>query len=355
MKILRQILFPFSFIYWVITAIRNKMYDSGFIGSTEFDVPIIAVGNLNTGGSGKTPIIEYLIRAFYGEQFMAVLSRGYKRQTYGFIEAEPEPNPKTIGDEPALYKWKYPELAVAVGEERVMAIPLIMSKYQELDLILVDDAFQHRAVRPWVQVLVTSYLNPFWKDQILPVGNLREVRSGYKRAQIIIVTNCPAQMDDIEKEKIHQKIKIVDNQRLFFFTNQYSSPFLLENPMEHCSLNTVDDVLLFAGIAQPAALKQYVSKEIKTLHWMSFPDHHWYDEEDLYRIKRHFVSISSTKKIILTTEKDAIRLWAFVPLLKKEGINIYVLPMRSMPVKGEENKFLQLIQNSLAFFHNERS
>ena len=354
MKILRWLLWPLSLLYWVVTAIRNKMYDSGFIGSTEFDVPIIAVGNLNTGGSGKTPVIEYLIRAFYGEQFMAVLSRGYKRKTYGFIEAEPEPDPKTIGDEPALYKWKYPELAVAVGEERVMAIPLIMSKYPDLDLILLDDAFQHRAVRPWIQVLVTSYLDPFWNDNLLPVGNLRESKKGYRRAKIIIITNCPKDISYEEKESLRKMIKAVDNQRIYFFTNQYSNPFLLENPSQYIDLNKTDEVLLFAGIGNPTALKEHVAQQVKTLHWMSFSDHHWYNEEDLFRIKSHFESIKSANKAILTTEKDAIRLWKHVPLLKQEGIRIYVLPMRAIPVTGQDNKFLLLVEESLEFFEQNK-
>jgi tetraacyldisaccharide 4'-kinase len=349
MKYLRILLFPFSIIYWAITALRNKMYDTGFYGSTDFDLPVISVGNLSTGGTGKTPLIEYLINLLVENETVGVLSRGYRRKTHGFFLSPNSPDPKIIGDEPALLKWKYPQIEVAVGEERVMAIPLLVGANPDLGVILLDDAFQHRAARTWISIITTTYQFPYWKDKILPIGSLREAKSGFKRANNIVVTNCPKTLNLDEKAIIKKAINPIENQYVLFSSIEYESPFLLSNPSIKISLNGSLNVLLFAGIGNPEMLKTYVQSKVKSLKWLGFSDHHWYSDRDIFQIEAHSKE-DNIKRIILTTEKDAIRFYEYMPLLNKEGIEIYVLPMK-MEFLGQDGMlFNRLIKESILYF-----
>ncbi|MBK7641095.1 MAG: tetraacyldisaccharide 4'-kinase [Bacteroidetes bacterium] len=349
MKYLKILLFPFSIIYWAITALRNKMYDTGFYGSTDFDLPVISVGNLSTGGTGKTPLIEYLINLLIENETVGVLSRGYRRKTNGFFLSPNSPDPKIIGDEPALLKWKYPQIEVAVGEERVMAIPLLVGANPDLSVILLDDAFQHRAARPWISIITTTYQLPFWKDKILPIGNLRESRSGFKRANIIIVTNCPKTLSLEEKTVIKKTINTLENQYVLFSSIEYEIPFLLSNPSIKISLNSALNVLLFAGIGNPEMLKSHVQSKVKSLKWLGFSDHHWYSDRDIFKIEADSKE-DDIKRIILTTEKDAIRFYEYMPLIKKEGIEIYVLPMKMQFLANDGILFDKLLKESIAYF-----
>lgn len=349
MKFLRFLLFPFSVIYGIVVAIRNKLYDIGFLGSTTFQLPIISIGNLSTGGTGKTPLVEYIIRLLSENNSLAVLSRGYKRTTYGFVLANEAPNPKDIGDEPALLKWKFPHIEMAVGEERIMAIPLLISSKPDIDIILLDDAFQHRPLRPWISILTTTYTKPFWNDYLLPMGRLRESIKGVKRANIIIITNCPPNLIQSEKKAIKKKCTKVDNQVVVFSKVEYGTPFLLTNSSQKIRLNKDMNVLLFAGIGEPEHLKAYVSSQVKTLNWLGFDDHYWYDKSDVFDIERRAKEIGE-QVIILTTEKDAIRFYEHISTLKKENISIYVLPMEMVFLDNDKPLFDCLIIESLSYF-----
>lgn len=352
MKILKYLLFPFSLIYWSITALRNKMYDSGFYGSTDFELPVISVGNLSTGGTGKTPLVDYLINLLSENENIGVLSRGYRRKTVGFFLSPISPDPKMIGDEPALLKWKYPQIEVAVGEERVMAIPLLVGSNPELSVIILDDAFQHRAARPWISIITTSYQYPFWNDKLLPIGDLRESKSGHKRAHIIVVTNCPVSLSEKEKKEIKKSINSLNNQYILFSSVVYSEPYLLNNPSQKIVLNNSRDVLLFAGIGKPERLKNYVYSKVKSLKWLGFSDHHWYSARDIFQINE-LSKKGNSKKIILTTEKDAIRLYDLIPLLKKEEIEIYVLPIKMQFIENDGIVFDKLVKDSINYFREK--
>ncbi len=308
MSIVRKIAYPISVLYGVITSLRNKMFDNGILKSTEFDIPIIVVGNLSVGGTGKTPQIEYLIRLFIKDYKVAVLSRGYKRKSKGFFIADKTSNAAQIGDEPFQYYQKFKDIIVAVDADRVNGINQLKRLKNPPEIILLDDAFQHRKVKAGFNILLTSYNDLYFDDVMLPTGNLRENSKGATRAQVIVVTKCSSNLLDEEQQKIALKLNPNSNQKVFFSTIDYSD--VVKNKFEGIALETLKDyeVLLVTGIANPKPLEEYLkSKGIKFQH-LKFADHHHFSTKDIDRIKSDFNKISSEKKLILTTEKDSVRL-----------------------------------------------
>ena len=221
LKSFRILLFPFSLLYWLGIAVRNYLYDKQILKSSSFGLPLICVGNLSVGGTGKSPMVEYLIRMLEQQYHIATLSRGYKRKTKGYALAGPDTTALEIGDEPMQFHQKFPDLPVAVGEERMVAIPQLLHDRPQTELIILDDAFQHRAVKAGLNILLTEYSNLFTRDFYLPTGDLRDLKSSYKRAQIIIVTKCKNGISEIEKEKIIKEIRPVDGQLIFFTGFEY--------------------------------------------------------------------------------------------------------------------------------------
>ena len=206
MSFIRKIVFPISIIYGIVTNIRNRMFDTGLLKSTRFELPVIAVGNLNVGGTGKTPQIEYLIRLLKASNKIAVLSRGYKRKTSGFVLADETSDAKQIGDEPFQYYQKFKDIKVAVDEKRVHGIEQLLTTNNPPEIVLLDDAYQHRKVNAGFYILLTSYEKLYANDYLLPTGNLRESKSGAKRAQVVIVTKCPENLSEQEQQKISKKL-----------------------------------------------------------------------------------------------------------------------------------------------------
>ena len=309
-KFLRLFLFPFSIAYWLITGLRNKLYDIGVFKSTSFSIPIISVGNLSTGGTGKTPHIEYLISKLSDNYKLATLSRGYKRSTKGFVLASTESTSKDIGDEPKQFKTKYPDLAVAVDSNRVNGVQNLLKLDDDIQMILLDDAYQHRKINRSINILLTEYSKPFYKDHILPVGNLRESRSGFKRANIIIVTKSPIVLSPLDIRRVKEEVQPEPYQQIYFSYIKYGKPIALTaaaKALGEISL-TKFAVTVLSGIANPEGLKFYVKRYAKEVNELTFPDHHSFSPKDFEKIKERFNGLISQKRLIVTTEKDAMRI-----------------------------------------------
>lgn len=299
MKLLRYILFPIVPIYYFVTWLRNKLYDLGWKGSTSYDIPVICVGNLSVGGTGKTPTIEYLIKLLSGNYKVATLSRGYKRKTSGFIIADESATAASIGDEPFQFYNKFKDITVAVDVNRRHGISELL-KQKQPDIILLDDAFQHRKVKAGFNILLTSFGSLYSDDFVLPTGNLREPRSGAKRADVIIVTKCPETISNSEKTSIINQLKPLEHQQVFFSSIQYSETVF--NSSESRSLLELkdDEFTLVTGIANPKPLEKFLEKEGLKFDHLKFKDHHSFSNEDILLLKN--------KKRIVTTEKDYVRL-----------------------------------------------
>ena len=323
MNILRKILFPFAVLYGFITSFRNFLFDKGILKSHSFDLPIIAVGNLSVGGTGKTPQIEYLIRLLSPTNKIATLSRGYKRKSEGFILADASSNAEILGDEPFQFYQKFPNILVAVDANRKNGIEQLIQISQP-DIILLDDAFQHRKVKAGFYILLTAYNDLYANDFILPTGNLRESRSGAERANIVVVTKCPPNLSDKEKNDIERKLQLESLQKLFFTSIAYDEFIFSEESQISVSEIKNSEKLLLAGIAKPEPYFDYLKNEKDVV--LTYPDHHHFSEKDIAEIKE-----KSKDKIIITTEKDFVRLKGNLP---KE--QLFYLPIKSEFLQNQE-------------------
>ncbi len=309
MKLIRLLLFPVSIIYGIVMAVRNFLFDVGAFKSTTFKKPIIAVGNLSVGGTGKTPQIEYLIKLLKDDYNVGVLSRGYGRKTKGFLVADSQSLAEEIGDEPLQFFHKFDKITVAVDEERVRGIQQLETIKEVPEVILLDDAFQHRKVTAGFYVVLTKFDELFSNDFILPTGNLRERRKGVERADVVVVTKCPSNLSDIDQKETKQLVERYFKGPIFFSTINYSTT-LKSNKEFHIStsdLNTYD-VLLITGIANPKPLLEHLSSLNCKFKHVSFSDHHHFTSEEILDLKQQFESMKSKNKIMLTTEKDFVRL-----------------------------------------------
>ena len=311
-KSLAVILSPLSIIYGIIVSIRNKCFDLNILKSTEFDFPVISVGNLTTGGTGKTPHIEYLVKLLHDDHKIAVLSRGYKRKSKEFILATTDSSTSEIGDEPKQLKQKFHKLTVAVDRDRVNGIMKLKEKVKGLKAVLLDDAFQHRYVTPGLSIILVSYHKPVFKDYILPFGNLREGRRGIHRADIVIVTKTPASFKPIEKRLWIKNLKLYPYQFLYFTRYKYHDPQpVFKGKMKKAELETLKKekpaFLVVTGIANPIPLHNWLKKISKKITPLTFPDHHNFTKQDIHTINTKFDAIKNKSKFIITTEKDATR------------------------------------------------
>ena len=317
---LRKILFPLALLYWCVTFLRNWLYDKGVLKSHSFDIPVITVGNLSVGGTGKTPQIEYLIRLLSDDYQVAVLSRGYKRKTKGFLLADATATSVSIGDEPFQLHTKFPRVQVAVDAQRKNGIQQLLQVAKRPDVILLDDAFQHRKVQAGLSILLTAYDDLFCKDFILPFGNLRESALGKKRADMIIVTKCPSNLSDLAQQEIIRQLKVT--QPVYFSTIHYDDHIVsVENTCSVLEIQQESKVLV-AGIAKPKLFFDYIRKEQDEC--LTFPDHHHFSKTDCERI----IASAQGKKIV-TTEKDFVRLQGLLP-----PSQLYYLPIRTVFLNG---------------------
>ncbi|HNF71665.1 MAG TPA: tetraacyldisaccharide 4'-kinase [Chitinophagaceae bacterium] len=340
LNLLRYLLLPFSVLYGIIVAIRNKMYDSGVLTSVSFSVPVICVGNLTAGGTGKSPMIEYLIVLLRNQYHLATLSRGYKRYTRGFRLADAGSDARIIGDEPFQFKRKFPEVEVCVAEERMTAIPLLLQQRPYTEVILLDDAFQHRSVKAGLNILITDYHRLYTRDQILPFGLLRESKSAADRADLIIVTKCP---DHIDKDAVVRELAPREHQSVFFSRICYEKKYPVFPGSFHA--NHPEYVLMICGIAHPEPLQKQLETEYTMVYPLIYKDHHYFSIDDLDEIQDAFDAIDSENKIMICTEKDAGRLMVYQEEIIRRGWPLFVQPIRMEFLFQEDPAFNNKITN----------
>lgn len=334
MRLLALLLSPFALIYYALTRFRNHLFDIGYKRSFQFDHPVISVGNLSVGGTGKSPMIEYIIRLL-GERFqLTTLSRGYGRRSRGFKIAGENDDADTVGDEPFQFFLKYGDrVNVTVGEERALAIPEILFKFPSNQLILLDDAYQHRTVAPGLNILLTEYKRPFYDDWVLPSGRLREPRRGAKRADIIVVTKCPEDLHEKDMEGMKAKAGVYarPGASVFFSAIKYLDP---KPVLKDAQIAFSENIYLFTGIANSQPLVQYVRSKYNLLFHKKFKDHHNYQKNDLKGIVTHFNQFSEDKKAILTTEKDMVKLLSESMRHEIRHLPIFYLPIECYFLKN---------------------
>lgn len=335
MKLLRKIFFPIVPVYYLITGLRNKLFDLNVLKSKSYNIPIICVGNLSVGGTGKTPMIEYLVRLLKEKYKLAVLSRGYKRITSGFVLANDKIKVEEIGDEPYQFKNKFNNILVAVDKDRQNGIEQLLKLKSSPEIILLDDGFQHRKVKADLYILLTPFYKLYTDDFLLPSGDLRETKSGAKRADIVVVTKCPHNLKEAQKSRISNKLKLENHQKLFF-----SSIFYDESVYNEKGSRSIDKLIgqkfsLVTGIANSKPLVDYLSSKGLEFEHLNYRDHHNFTEKDLNAFK--------SKKLIVTTEKDYMRL--------KDNIdnqNLFYLPIRTEISKADD--FNELVKQFVINF-----
>lgn len=341
---------PFALLYGLSIGIRNALYDSELVKSSRFSLPVISVGNLSIGGAGKTPHIEYLIRLLSPYINVATLSRGYKRKTKGFRFVRAADNVLDAGDEPLMYARKHRGVAVAVGESRAIAIPQMVAKYPNLQTILLDDAFQHRSIKPALNILLTTWDEPFTRDYLLPSGRLREWRSAYSRADVIIVSKCPERISNEDRESMIREINPKHHQKIFFSYYEYDYPYSFYNPRQRIKLDEGLDVILISAIANTNYLLNYLEEKVGDIHHMNYEDHHLFSNMDIEYIDTVFKNRDTKRKLIITTEKDAMRLDLHRKKLSELNIPIFVLPMQVKFHGEDQDRFDHDIKDFLLKF-----
>ncbi len=329
---MRFLLYPLSLIYGFIIWIRNFLFDNDIIQSKEYDIPIISVGNITVGGTGKTPHVEYIVENLKDRLNIAVLSRGYKRKTKGFIEVDESMSVDQVGDEPLQIKKKYPEITVAVDERRVHGIDTLISEKvkQKFDIIILDDAFQHRYVNPGLSILLVDYNRLITKDKLLPYGRLREPAYEKKRAHIILVTKCPQELKPIEQRILFKEFDTFPYQNLYFTSYNYLE---LNHLFSNETISISDEklrkssILLITGIANPTPLFNFLNTITEDIIHLNYPDHYSFKTRDIKKISALFEKIENSNKLILTTEKDSLRIKT-----GKLAANISQLPAFSIKI-----------------------
>lgn len=330
MKELRKILWPFSLVYQAITSIRNFAFDQKWLASRGFEIPLISIGNLSTGGTGKTPMVEFLVK-YLKDLEVGVVSRGYGRKTKGVVHASSKSTASQIGDEPLQILNKYPDIKLVVSEKRVLGVESLIKKHPETRVIVLDDAFQHRYIIPSFQILLTTYQNPYYKDLVLPAGDLRENSSGRKRASCIVVTKCPKQLGREEADGIESKLK-AKNIPVFFTTLNYSKPqAIISKGLPN------KEIVLVTGIANPVPLISHLEKSYLIVKHLKFTDHHNFSSSDIENI----VSGLNKGTSLVTTEKDITRLKTMLSedILKRT----FTIPIEVQFLFDQKEDFLNLI------------
>jgi len=343
----RMLLFPVSLIYYAVIWIRNRLYDKNFFKSTSFNLPIICVGNVAIGGTGKSPMVEYLVRMLRNEYATATLSRGYKRKTKGYALAHENSNALEIGDEPMQFHIKFPDIAVSVGEQRLVAIPQLLHDKPGTKVIILDDAFQHRAIIAGLNILLVDCSNLFTRDWYLPTGDLRDEKKSYKRAQIIVITKCKADLSEEERQDVIEEISPLSNQQIFFTKISYGTPYHIVTNKNFLLTEEVE-VLLVTGIADPRPFKKLLQEKVGAYYQLSFNDHHIFTIDDLKDIIKRFREITASNKIVITTEKDAVRLSKFENELKE--LPFYVMPIKQEFLFNDGTRFDNLIKGFIDNF-----
>lgn len=348
--VIRILLLPLALLYGIGVGMRNLFYRVGILRSVHFDLPVISVGNLSVGGAGKSPHIEYLLRWLNQYLEVAVLSRGYGRNTTGFQQLSVIDTAEMVGDEPLQFKRKFPEVPICVSESRALGVPELVKRNPQTQCVLLDDAFQHLAVTPGLNILLTEYARPFTRDWLLPAGRLREGRYNYRRADLIIVTKCPADLSLADRHKMIQEIDPFPRQKVFFSRYRYGTPYDLLRPDLKRALDLDTDVLLVSAIANTDYLLKHLRTSVRSAQTLEFEDHHFFKEDELHDMMRRFNRLDSRNKIILTTEKDAMRLELHRDFFWKNQLPVYVLPIEVEFCHDDEALFQEAVQHFLLDF-----
>lgn len=339
-----KLLYPFALIYGAVAAFRRWMYRRGLRKAYQAPIPTIGVGNLSVGGTGKTPHVEYIIRLLPEHYKIATLSRGYKRKTKGFVLAndiDPQQlSAEMIGDEPLQFFTKFPHIKVAVDENRTEGIQQLLQRFPDLQYIILDDCYQHLQVKPDLNILITEYAAPYALDYPLPAGRLREFRSAARYADMVIVSKCPENLTEQQRAEMTELLKLQDNQQLFFTTMRYGELTALNECGKQLQISPQTEVVLLTAIAHPEPMAEFLSEKFKIIHHYRFPDHHYFSAEEIAEIKKTYFSEKNQNRILVTTEKDSMRLIYGTLSKHLETIPLFSLPIEPYFLFQDEERFL---------------
>ena len=339
-----KLLYPFALIYGAVAAFRRWMYRRGLRKAYQAPIPTIGVGNLSVGGTGKTPHVEYIIRLLPEHYKIATLSRGYKRKTKGFVLAndiDPQQlSAEMIGDEPLQFFTKVPHIKVAVDENRTEGIQQLLQRFPDLQYIILDDCYQHLQVKPDLNILITEYAAPYALDYPLPAGRLREFRSAARYADMVIVSKCPENLTEQQRAEMTELLKLQDNQQLFFTTMRYGELTALNECGKQLQISPQTEVVLLTAIAHPEPMIKYLSEKFNIIHHYRFPDHHYFSAEEIAEIKKTYFSEKNQNRILVTTEKDSMRLIYGTLSKHLETIPLFSLPIEPYFLFQDEERFL---------------
>ena len=334
------LLAPIAFVYGLIVKIRNLLFDLGILKSVSFAKPVICVGNLTVGGTGKTPHVEYLIKLLSTNSKVATLSRGYRRKTKGFGYVSTSSTSEQAGDEPLQMKLKYPQIIVAVDADRVNGISKLIKENANLDIIILDDAYQHRYVKPGFSVLLIDYNQPITNDYFLPMGRLRDSLKEKRRADIVIITKCPRDLSQESRTTLHKKLKLRANQSIYFTTLSYGEPIpVFKEFGSKLELNKGEEIFALAGIANPTFFFSYIESKAKLIEKHTFPDHYSFTQKQIYPIFDSYLKNRASNKAIVTTEKDAARLRGIPSLDVEFKKTLFYIPIEVEFLDNQANNF----------------
>ena len=342
MKLPPLISVPLSWLYGMVVHIRHKLFDLKILRSEEFDIPVVCIGTLTVGGTGKTPVAELLIERFSEHYRVGVLSRGYRRRTKGFVLSTPASSARTIGDEPRQMKLKYPSVPVAVCEKRAEGIRLLRKAHPEIELIILDDAFQHRYVEPWVNILLMDYNNPVYRDRLLPWGRLRDTRNQIHRANFVLVTKCPDDLNPLDMRIVINSLGLFPYQSLYFTRMRQGEITPLFADRAVGKVREGDPVIAMSGIANPVPLLESLRKRFDVVAELTFDDHHTYRLSDMRRLEALFAAYPDA--VVLTTEKDAVKLTNRKKVPEAVQQRLYYVPIHVSFVADSESEFLRQLE-----------
>ncbi len=347
--IFRALLFPLTILFGLGVLMRDLLYRSNLLRSIEFNIPVIGIGNLAIGGSGKTPHVEYLIELLKPYLEIGVMSRGYNRKSKGYRMVTQNASALIVGDEPKQFSLKYPDIHIAVSESRSLGIPYLLSEKPNIQALILDDSYQHRSVTPGLNILITDYSKPYYKDFLMPTGRLREWPQASSRADIIIVSKCPSHLDNAEISSITSEIEPEVYQEIYFSKYCYERPYHMFNG-SRITLEEFNQAILVTAIASTDYLLEYLYTQINEVTAFSFEDHHFFSAHEISVLANTYIKIQDQNKVILTTEKDATRLALHHAFLIDNNIDIYVLPIKVEFLNDTSDNFDQAVHQYLLNF-----
>jgi len=337
-------------LYGLAVSARNAAYESKLVKSTSFNLPVISVGNLSIGGTGKTPMVEWLIEKISPFLTVAVLSRGYSRKTKGYRKVTGRENAKAVGDESLQLKRKYPSVAVAVSESRTLGLASLLMDHPGTQLVLLDDAFQHRSIQPGLNILMTEFRYPYFEDHLMPIGRLREWRSASARADILIVSKCPAELSEKDAYKFKLNASEITTDNIYFTIITYSHCYSMNDYNRVLNTDIYDALLLVNAIGRPEYLSEYFDNKVDKIYNYDFGDHHQYTHKDVQNIINSFRRIPILKKAMVTTEKDIVKLMEYRLEFENNNIEIFIQQVGQQFLFEQEDEFEKRIKEFLLNF-----